>query len=262
MSPVSGSAVALEDFIQAVQSQLDTAQARMTLKAQNDHLPLTFAIRDISMDLKAHVEMQRGEVRIRPAGPADSDASVLHLVFTAITKPMIEENAVQLAVESKEDVPLDELGDTLDEEERRRLEWIGVRTVAKLDEIQKRGLGRSVGRITNLPVDKLEHVLARASRPMVDDIEAEEGGRPGDELRQHLRVRGRNLLRGGAPPAVSIAGKPVSVVRASERELVLAPALDQFAGQMSLAHDRRATTELWFDQTAARRTGPSNGAPT
>ena len=77
--------VALEDFIQAVQSQLDTAQARMTLKAQNDRLPLTFAIRDISMDLKAHVEVQRGEVRIRPAGPADADASVLHLVFAAIT---------------------------------------------------------------------------------------------------------------------------------------------------------------------------------
>ncbi len=31
--------VPLEDFIQAVQAQLDTAQARMTLKAQNDKLP-------------------------------------------------------------------------------------------------------------------------------------------------------------------------------------------------------------------------------
>jgi hypothetical protein len=245
--------VALEDFIQAVQSQLDNAQARMTLKAQNDRLPLTFAIRDISMDLKAHVEMQRGEVRIRPAGPADADASVLHLVFAAITRPMIDENAVQLAVENKDDVPLDQLGDALDEDERRRLDLIGVRTVSKLNELKQRGLGRSVGRITNLPVDKLEHVLARASRPMVDNVESEVtgDGNSDDELRRRLRVRGRNLLKDGAPPRVSIGGTPVSVVHATDGELVLAPNAEQFAGQMSLAHDYRAPTELWFDQSAA-----------
>jgi len=252
--------VALEDFIQAVQSQLDTAQARMTLKAQNDRLPLTFAIRDISMDLKAHVEMQRGEVRIRPAGPSDADASVLHLVFAAITKPMIDENAVQLAIENKDDVSLDELGDTLDEDERRRLDLIGVRTVSKLDELQRRGLGRSVGRITNLSADKLEHVLARASRPMVAEVEAEpaEDG-SSDELRRRLRVRGRNLLKDGMPPRVSIGGKPVSVVQATDGELVLAPTSEQLAGQMRLAHDLRAPTEVWFDHSTNGASATNGG---
>ena len=45
----------LEDFIQAVQSQLDNAQAAMALKARNANLPLTFAIKDINLDLRAHV---------------------------------------------------------------------------------------------------------------------------------------------------------------------------------------------------------------
>ena len=251
MSPAAGNAVALEDFIQAVQSQLDNAQARMTLKAQNDRLPLTFAIRDISMDLKAHVELADGEVRIRPAGPSDADPTVLHLVFTAITKPMIDENAVQLSADDKDDVPLSDLGDALDDDERRRLEGIGVRTVSKLEELNKRGLGTSVGRITRLPIDKLEGVLARASRPMVSDI-ASDGPRDGtDELRQRLRVKGRNMLRDGAPPNVSIAGRPVSVVHASENELVLAPEVDQMAGQMSLSHDPRSPTQVWFDQKRA-----------
>jgi len=251
-------AVALEDFIQAVQAQLDTAQARMTLKAQNDSLPLTFAIKDISMDLKAHVEMARGEVRIRPAGPADSDASVLHLVFTAITRPMIDENAVQLSVDSEEDPSLDSLGDSLGEEERRRLEWIGVRTVSKLNEIQQRGLERSVGRITNLPVDRLRQALARASRPMVEDVEADVGGTNGtDELRARLRVKGKNLLKDGAPPRVTIDGDPVSVVRASDTELMLAPSAHQFAGQMSVAHDPRHPAQIWFDQS---RVAPGGSA--
>ncbi len=243
--------VALEDFIQAVQLQLDNAQARMTMKAQNDRLPLTFAIKDISMDLKAQVEFQDGEVRIRPAGQADLNATVLHLVFAAITKPMIDENAATLAVDDKDDTPLSALGDELDADERRRLEGIGVRTVSKLHDLEKRGLSGSIGRITRLPADKLEAVLARATRPMVADVsrEAAPGSDAADELRQHLRVKGRNLLRDGAPPRVAIAGRPVSVIRAQDDELVLAPSPDQFAGQMSLEHHPRAPTELWFDQS-------------
>jgi len=252
----SNTAVALEDFIQAVQAQLDTAQTRMTLKAQNDRLPLTFAIRDISMDLKAHVELAQGEVRI------DTDPTVLHLVFTAITRPMIEENAVQLAVDNEDDVPLSSLGDELDDDERRRLEGIGVRTVAKLNEMRNRGLGGSVGRITRLPLAKLENVLSRATRPMVDDIENAGDASGSDELRQRLRVKGKNLLRDGVPPQVSIGGRPVSVVRASDTEIVLAPDLDQMAGQMSLSHDSRSATDLWFDQTppAPASNGHANGA--
>jgi len=256
MNVSTGNAVALEDFIQAVQSQLDTAQTRMTLKAQNDRLPLTFAIRDISMDLKAHVELAQGELRIRPAGPTDTDPTVLHLVFTAITRPMIDENAVQLAVDDKNDVPLIDLGDALDDDERRRLEGIGVRTVAKLEEMKKRGLGSSVGRITRLPIDKHESVLSRATRPMVNDIVNEGGADGADELRQRLRVKGKNLLRDGMPPSVSIGGRPVSVVHASDGEIVLAPSADQMAGQMSLSHDVHSKTDVWFDHGRAHAVAP------
>ena len=84
----------LEHFIQAVQSQLDNAQTAMAVKARNLNLPLTFAIKDITLDLRAHVEFNRSEIRIRPAGPSDKEASVFHLVFTAITRPMIEESDI------------------------------------------------------------------------------------------------------------------------------------------------------------------------
>jgi len=60
---------------------------------------LTFAIKDITLDLRAHVEFAKSEIRIRPAGANDAEASVFHLVFAAITRPMIEENAVALTSE-------------------------------------------------------------------------------------------------------------------------------------------------------------------
>lgn len=267
MTP-AGNAVPLEDFIQAVQSQLDNAQARMTLKAQNDRLALTFAIKDISLDLRAHVEMQQGDIRIRPAGANDGDASVFHLVFTAITKPMIDENAVQLSVEDEEDPSIDSLGDALDEDERKRLERIGVRTVSKLRDMQRQGIERSVGRITRLSPDKLRSALARASRPMVDDVSPDpDGGDGADALRSRLRVRGRNLLKDGVPARVTVAGEPVSVVRATDSELVLAPAPHQLAGQMSLEHDPREAARVYFDAEPAARpaemvsTAPAEWAP-
>ncbi|HEY5712490.1 MAG TPA: hypothetical protein VIT38_11400 [Allosphingosinicella sp.] len=256
MNP-AGSSVPLEDFIQAVQSQLDNAQARMTLKAQNDRLALTFAIKDISLDLRAHVEMQQGDIRIRPAGANDGDASVFHLVFTAITKPMIDENAVQLSVEDDEDPSIDSLGDALDDDEKQRLERIGVRTVSKLRDMQRQGLERSVGRITSLSPEKLRGALARASRPMVDDVSSDPDGDGADALRSRLRVRGRNLLKDGLPARVTIAGQPVSVVRATDSELVLAPAPHQLAGQMSIEHDPRESAQVYFDAQPAVRPAPA-----
>ena len=123
-------AMPLENFIQAVQSQMDKAQTAMTLKARNLNMPLTFAIKDISLDLRAHVEFAKNEIRIRPAGASDAEASVFHLVFAAITRPMIEENAAAMSADDPEDRGIDEIGgDSLSEDERRQLEWIGVRTV-------------------------------------------------------------------------------------------------------------------------------------
>jgi len=60
-------------------------------------------------------------------------------------------------------------------------------------------------------------------------------------------VRGRNLLQDGIPARVMIAGEPVSVVRATDTELVLAPAPHQLAGQMSIEHDPRETAQVYFD---------------
>src|ERR1700757_4075200 len=80
----------VEQFIQALTSQLDRAQDAMALKA---HVrPLTFAVKDLTLDLRAHFGMSGSVVHITPAGPGDSSASTLHLSLTSITRPMMEEN--------------------------------------------------------------------------------------------------------------------------------------------------------------------------
>lgn len=237
----------LEHFIQAVQSQLDKAQAAMAMKARNLNLPLTFAIKDITLDLRAHVEFARNEIRIRPAGAADTQASMFHLVFTAITRPMIEENATALA-DNPEDRQIDDLkDDSLTEENRRQLEWIGVRTVDKLQEMNSKGGVNAIGRVTGLPVERLRQALERASAPALEHVTAvaPESG----DSHQFLRVRGHNLMGAGGKglPRVMMGNKPVAVIKASARELLLAPQAHQWAGELNVSHDEGMAASLAFD---------------
>lgn len=244
----TATAMPLENFIQAVQSQLDKAQTAMTLKARNLNMPLTFAIKDITLDLRAHVEFSKSEIRIRPAGANDAEASVFHLVFAAITRPMIEENAVTLA-DDPDDRGIDEIeGDSLSEDERRQLEWIGVRTVSQLRDLDSRGAGRTVQRVTGLPVTRLRAALARASTPLVEHVTPVERAPGGtSEGPALIRLRGRNLLGGGGRPRVTLGGETMAVVSAGDRELLLAPQPHQWAGELSVAPSSGPATTLAFD---------------
>ena len=238
----------LEHFIQAVQSQLDKAQAAMAMKARNLNLPLTFAIKDITLDLRAHVEFARNEIRILPAGAADTQASMYHRVFTAITRPMIEENASALA-DNPEERQIDDLkDDSLTEENRRQLEWIGVRTVDKLQEMDSKGGVGAIGRVTGLPVDRLRQALARASAPALEHVTPVAPDAAGDS-HQFLRVRGHNLLGAGGQgtPKVTLGNQPVAVIKASPRELLLAPQAHQWSGELSVSHGPGAAASLAFD---------------
>lgn len=240
----------LEDFIQAVQSQLDNAQAAMAVKARNANLPLTFAIKDINLDLRAHVEFADSEIRIRPAGAGEIEASVFHLVFTTITRPAIEENARSFADESDDD-SLDHVTE-LSHEDRKRLEWAGVRTVRQLQQAEEHNRVGALNRVTNLPLDRLRAALSRVNAPEVQRVEPvgqeEPGVNPaGPPL---IRVIGRNLVRKGQLPRVQIANRPVAILKSSPDELLVAPDHQQWAGELSVAPGPQHATAMSFDLSA------------
>lgn len=253
----------LEDFIQAVQSQLDNAQAAMALKAHNANLPLTFAIKDVNLDLRAHVDFADSEIRIRPAGAGDGETSLFHLVFTTITRPAIDENARAFADGNDDDGQSLDTVSELSNEDRRRLEWAGVRTVRQLQQVEERGKVGSVGRITNLPLDRLRSALTRVSAPEVRRIEpvpidSADGNPGGPPL---LRVLGRNLVRQGQPPRVQIGNRPVAILKSSPDELLVAPDDGQWAGEISVEPAPQRATAMSFDLSAfAPISEPSSAA--
>jgi hypothetical protein len=233
------SAVPIEDFVQALQAQLDRAQRAMHIKAKNLNLPLTFAVKDVAIDLRTHVEVVKNQVRVRPAGPGDHDASLLHLALTTVTRPMIEENAFPMdateeRIEEVKDIP---------EEDRRKLEWAGLQTVRQLKQMHEESGTASIGRMADLPVDRLRKALQKMSQPMVSRVEAETGENPAQKL---LRIRGENLMRRQVPK-VDIEGEPVSVLQATERELLLAPKGHQFSGVLTVETEPSYLTQTAFD---------------
>jgi hypothetical protein len=245
MSDAKGG-VPIEQFIQALTTQLDRAQNAMALKAENLDLPLTFAVKDLSLDLRTHVEVVKSVVRIRPAAPGDVDASTLHLSLTTITKPMIRENAKAMKFDPQEQTLKDA---DLTEEEQNRLEWAGIHTVDQLRRSTESGGGGDVERVASLPVDRLRQALSRASNPQVERIEPyghSEG--LGNGSTPLLRIQGRNLIRNGAP-RVSIAGQPVSILKATNQEVVIAPLEHQFGGMLSIETAAGSIAEAMFDLT-------------
>jgi hypothetical protein len=154
----------VEDFLEAITSQLDRTQDALRLKSVTR--PLTYAIRDFSMELKVFVRLTPdGTVIFQPAASDDAGASVVHIGFTTVNRTMIEENTVSLsAVKSP---TLDELG--LDQEEQRKLARLGVRNAEQLDELKRSTSESTVSRYSGLPVSRLRQALAQG-QPVVQAV--------------------------------------------------------------------------------------------
>ena len=247
----SDAAVPIEDFVQALQAQLDRAQRAMHVKARNLNLPLTFAVKDIAIDLRTHVEVVKNQVRVRPAGPGDHDASVLHLALTTVTRPMIEENA--FAMDASEE-RIDEVKE-IPEEDRRKLEWAGLQTVRQIKELHDQEGAATIGRMADLPVDRLRRALQKMVQPMVSRVETEDGENPAQRL---LRIRGQNLMRQQVPK-VQIEGEPVSVVQANEHEVLLEPKAHQFGGVLTIETAPNYSTQTAFDLRPAMTQAEAKG---
>jgi hypothetical protein len=216
-APRGGRAFPVEEFVQALSAQLDRAQDALALKARTGR-PLTFAIKDLSIDLRVFWESDpSGRVLVRHAGPNEDGASTVHLNFTTITREMVEENTFSMGMD--EDARgLQDLGSAgFSEQDQRRLEMIGVRTVGQLRRLSAGTDPKQVETYAGIPALRLQAALVQAARPTVTSVEPVR--RDG---RQLLRVRGANLEMSEGLE-VRLSGEPVEVLEASPTSLLVRP---------------------------------------
>lgn len=225
----NGVAHPVEEFLQALTAQLDRAQDALALKVRAGR-PLTWALKDLAIDLRVFLEVDAaGRVLLRTAGPNEESASTVHLSLTTITRPMVEENTRSFE-EDSDPRSLDDLSQMahLDENDRRRLDWMGVRTVGQLKQLSNENSAGTVEAMVGLPVDRLRAALEAASRPHVMGQQVVR--RPDGPL---LRIYGANLTDGGGT-SVRMAGDTVEVLESRPREILVRPAAHHDHGPLEV----------------------------
>ena len=227
----------VEDFIDSITSQLDRVQDALRIKAVNR--PLTYALKDLSLELKVFIELDpQGRVRFRTSGANEPGASIVNLGFTTITKPMIEENTVSLA--ASRSPSLEEAG--FADEERRTLERYGVRTVSQLQKLDSSAGTGAISRLSAIPADRLKAALS-LGRPQirtVTPVAPKPAGPPRPVIptkaqpakpvpprtfvppgTRKLEISGRNLVGESGPPVVKLKGRSLSVEEADDDRLIV-----------------------------------------
>lgn len=234
LSGVGDLGVPFDIFIQALTLQLDKAQAAMALKARVGKLPLTFAVKDVQLDLRAFVRMVEDDVWVRPAGPGDAEASSIKLALTTVTKPMIDENAVSYeAYDARLDLK-EALGERISTEEQRQLERIGVHTIQQLQELKKSAGADVVARLARMPVNRLQQAMMAATAPRVQRVDSAPAAGSGDgsgPARPRITLSAPSM-KAGRLPLVRVNGQtlPVRQAEAMALELSVDPEhLDQEA---------------------------------
>ncbi|GAB4550112.1 MAG: hypothetical protein IV105_06570 [Rhizobacter sp.] len=236
-------------FIQALTEQLDKAQATMALKARVGKLPLTFAVKDVQIDLRAFVQIVDDDLYVRPAAAGESEASTIKLSLTTITRPMVEENSIDLASEDPKFSLREALGADFDEE-RRRLERIGVRTVTQLNELRNSAGADAIERLARLPVNRLQQALLRAAAPRVSQVRESTGEASASP---RVRVYSPLLRAGGRLPLVQAAGSAVPWVESAEGQAVLQPLASQLGMPAQIDFGDGQVAEVALSDGAAGR---------
>jgi hypothetical protein len=257
----------VQDFLEALTSQLDRTQDALRLKAVNR--PLTYAIRDFSLSLQVFVELDdEGQVRFRSSGANETGASTVAIGFTTITRPMIEENTVKLSEVAGPS--LGELG--LAPEEQRQLEKLGVHNAAQLQRLNTSSGEDALARFADVPVNRLRAAL-QAGSPAVRHIQAEPGEVPADsgppeavpEIRvpagtRRLRLDGRNLSELATAGSARLDGAGVAIVEAGPNHAVIDLGRHQPTGRLELELDDRVSMAFQLSadhgQTSISRVRP------
>ncbi|MDD9932731.1 MAG: hypothetical protein OXT09_03970 [Myxococcales bacterium] len=247
----------VQDFVESLRAQLDRAQDSLAVSVRTGR-PLTWALRDVGLELNVFFDLRAGKARMRHAGPNETGASTIKLNFATITRPMVEENTLDIA-RDEDPRSLEEFADSvkLDDETRTQLDRMGVRTVGQLKRMGREVPEGALHAFTGLPVGRLRAALQAAARPVVtrSDVELERDGSP------LLRIQGANLTD-GLETDVRVGGEPVEVVSAEAKELLVRPMSHQREGRFEVVvKGERASGFFRMPQVNAAPDAPQPPAP-
>ena len=210
----------LESFIESLIFELDRTQDMLALKGFDQRI--TYTVEDMALDLQLFPVYTGDKVLFATARPGETGASKVSLKLGSITDRQIRESARPPV--RKDEVPVEAIAD-LDDDTKKTLTRIGVRSLKDLETMEQRRIDLSKASGKRLDYGKLAAQIAKAKRhssqPRVDDLRLSK-----NESRYVVSMTGRNfLLPDSEPepgfPLALINHEPTPVVFASSDEIQL-----------------------------------------
>jgi hypothetical protein len=188
----------LESFIDALVVELD--QARETLAVKSVNRPLSYAVKDVSLDLQIFPTYQDGDVRFRTAEAGQEGSSAITLQLASITDQQIR--ATSKAPLGKDEVQFDEA--SIDPQTQRELKKLGLRSVKDIEKLDKQNIDLQSASGGTVDYTKLANMIQQARRGKSPPTVRSASVQPSDRG-PILRVVGANLC-------ISHDHEPVAVV--------------------------------------------------
>ena len=219
----------LESFLDSMIVELDKARETLALKAINK--PLTYAVKDISMDLQLFPTYDGDNVKFITAQPGQSGASKVSIQLGSITDQQVRETS---RVPTKNDISIDAV-EGLDEKTKKDLKKIGVTSVKDVEKIEKKNIDLEKAGGVNTNYKDLTGLIEKARRakmpPVVNKVSVTKSiDGP------VLELEGKNL-------AVAKKYTPVAVVNDQLAE-VLSHKADRLLIKMNSDHLKNDRNEL------------------
>jgi hypothetical protein len=212
----------LEDFIDSLVYELDKARETLSIKGLSS--PLTYAVKDVSMELHVFPEYNGKDVRFVTAGSGESGSSKISLSLGSITDRQIRETAKK-PIEA-DDIALDEIED-IDPETKLQLNRMGIRSAKEVEKIQNQNIKvtkpgtSSEGTGSSIDFKKLAGLINKAQRgqnpPKV--FAAQLATVQGKNV---LAIKGENLvIKDSDQLKALLNSKEAKVIQAGANQIVL-----------------------------------------
>lgn len=149
----------LESFLDSLIVELDRARETLAVKAINK--PLTYAVKDVSLEMQLFPSFDGNQVKFVTAEPGQTGASKISLQLGSITDQQIRKTTKEPI--SKDDISL-EVIEEIDEDTKKSLRKIGVTSVNDLAEIEKKNV--DIEKVSNKKVSykNLANLLQKSRR--------------------------------------------------------------------------------------------------
>jgi hypothetical protein len=206
----------LQSFIDSLVVELDRARDALAVKAMNQ--PLSYSVKDLSLDLQVFPDFDGDRVNFKTAKPGEQGASKISMQLVSTSDRAIRESSRTPA--RMDEGKIDSLPG-MDAKQRNALEKIGVRTVKDVERMEKNNV--NLDQVTNGEVDysSLSNMIKKAKRrdnpPLVRGVSMTK------TAEGHLLiVDGKNLiLFEEKNPFAYINGKNTPIITGNQDRIVV-----------------------------------------